>query len=99
MVNRHGLIVDAMVTAATGTAERDAALTMLGDLPDGGRITVGGDKNFDTRDFVCSSREMGVTPHVAQFPDTEHRHSAIDERTTRAGLNVGTTGAHRDVTT
>lgn len=33
MENRHGLIVDATVTAATGTAERDAALTMLGALP------------------------------------------------------------------
>ena len=83
MENRHGLIVDALVTAATGTAERDAALTMLGELLDGGRITVGGDKNFDTRDFVRSSREMGVTPHVAQYPDTERRSSAIDGRTTR----------------
>jgi transposase len=83
MENRHGLIVDALVTPATGTAERDAALTMLGDLPAGARITVGGDKNFDTRDFVRSSREMGITPHVAQYPDTEHRHSAIDGRTTR----------------
>ncbi len=71
MENRHGLIVDAVVTAATGTAERDAALTMLGDLPDGGRITVGGDKNYDTRDFVRHTREMGVTPHVAQYPDTD----------------------------
>jgi transposase len=83
MENRHGLIVDALVTAATGTAERDAALTMLGKLPDGRRITVGGDKNFDTRDFVRSSRQMGVTPHLAQYPDTERRRSAIDGRTTR----------------
>jgi hypothetical protein len=83
MENRHGLIVDALVTAATGTAERDAALVMLGELPNGRRITVAGDKNFDTRDFVRSSREMGVTPHVAQYPDTDRRRSAIDGRTTR----------------
>jgi transposase len=83
MENRNGLIVDAMVTAATGTAERDAALIMLGELPDGGRITVGGDANYDTRDFVRQTREMGVTPHVTQFPETPHRGSAIDERTTR----------------
>src|SRR6059036_3763441 len=57
MENRHGLIVDALVTAATGMAERDAALTMLGDLPEGGRITVSGDKNYDTRDFVRYTRE------------------------------------------
>jgi transposase len=83
MENRHGLIVDALVTPATGTAEREAALTMLAELPDGGRITVAGDKNYDTRDFVRSSRELGVTPHVAQYPDTACRHSAIDGRTTR----------------
>jgi transposase len=83
MENRHGLIADALDTAATGTAERDAALVMLGELPDGRRITVGADKNFDTRDFVRLSREMGVTPHVAQYPDTDRRSSAIDGRTTR----------------
>jgi transposase len=83
MENRNGLIVDAMVTAATGKAERDAALTMLGDLPDGGRITVGSDTNYDTRDFVRHTREMGVTPHVSQYPETDRRGSAIDARTTR----------------
>jgi len=87
--NRHGLIVDALVTAATGTAERDAALMMVGDLPDGGRLTVSGDKNYDTRDFVRHTREMGVTPHVAQYPETERRGSAIDGRTTRhAGYDI-----------
>lgn len=81
--NRHGLIVNALVTPATGTAERDAALAMLSELPDTGRITLGGDKNFDTRDFVRELRELGVTPHVAQFPETTRRSSAIDARTTR----------------
>src|SRR5262245_61197895 len=66
MENRNGLIVDAMVTAATGMAERDAALTMLGELPTGGRMAVGGDAN-----------------DVTQFPETPHRGSAIDGRTTR----------------
>jgi transposase len=60
MENRNGLIVNAMVSAATGTAERDAALTMLGELPDGGRITVGGNANYDTCDFVRHTREMGL---------------------------------------
>jgi transposase len=89
MENRHGLIVDALVTAATGTAERDAALTMLGALPDDRRVTVGGDKNYDTREFVRTAREMGVTPHVAQYPETDRRGSAIDGRTTRhAGYEI-----------
>jgi hypothetical protein len=81
--NRHGLIVDALVTPATGTAERAAAVTMLSDLPGTRRRTIGGDKNYDTRDFVREARELGVTPHVAQYPETERRGSAIDGRTTR----------------
>src|SRR2546428_9089329 len=48
--NRHGLIVDTLVTAATGTAERDAAIVMLGELPLTARhVTVGADKLYDTR--------------------------------------------------
>ncbi len=81
--NRNGLVVNALVTPANGTAEREAALAMLGDLPEGARITVAGDKNYDTRGFVQASRAMGVTPHVAQFPETERRGSASDGRTTR----------------
>jgi transposase len=81
--NRHGLIVDALATRADGTAERDAALLMLGDLPEAGRITVGADKNFDTREFVHVARTLGITPHVAQYVPTPRRASAIDARTTR----------------
>ncbi len=44
---------------------------MLGELPHRGRLTIGGDKNYDTRDFVGQTRKMYVTPHVAQDPDTE----------------------------
>jgi hypothetical protein len=44
MENRNGLIVDARLTRATGAAEPDAALAMLGDVPGQHRITVGADK-------------------------------------------------------
>ena len=81
--NRHGLIIDALVTHATGTAEREAAGAMIADLPDTGHVTVAGDNNYDTKGFVEQLREMGVTPHVAQYPETPHRGSAIDARTTR----------------
>src|ERR1700720_1143022 len=65
--NRHGFIVDTAVTAATGTAERDAAIAMLGELPlTARRVTVGGDKNFDMPAWVGAVRRMGITPHVAQ---------------------------------
>lgn len=66
MENRHGLIVDALLTKATGTAEREAALTMLGRLDGRHRITLGADKAYDAGQFVADLREINVTPHVAQ---------------------------------
>lgn len=87
MENRHGLAVGARLTQATGTAEREAALELVQELPAKGRITLGGDKNYDTRDFVDAARSLNVTAHVAQ--NTTNRKSAIDARTTRhAGYAV-----------
>jgi Transposase DDE domain len=80
--NRNGLIVDAEVWEANGTGERDAALAMLEQIAGIGQVTVGGDKNYDTRDFVAECRNLQVTPHVAQN-DQRKGGSAIDERTTR----------------
>lgn len=80
MENRNGLIVDARVTEANGTAERDTALDMIEDNARAGS-TVGGDKNYDTADFVAGCRERGCTPHVSQ--NNTNRRSAIDLRTTR----------------
>jgi transposase len=83
--NRNGLIVDSRVWEATGTAERYAALDMLQDLPGDRRVTVGGDKGFDTAEFVRECRNLQVTPHVAQNQG-RRGGSAIDGRTT---WNVG----------
>jgi len=80
--NRNGLIVDAEVFPANGTAERDAALAMLAQLPGTEPVTVGGDKGFDTFGFVAECRNLGVTPHVAQN-QTRRGGSGIDGRTTR----------------
>jgi transposase len=81
MENRHGLIVDARLTQASGTAEREAAKAMLDARPGRRRRTLGADKGYDAREFVDALRERGVTPHVAQ--NTSGRRSAIDRRTTR----------------
>jgi transposase len=89
MENRNGLIVDAMVTHADGTAERDAALLMTHARyrrrrKQGccGPFTVGADKAYDTNDFVTTLRSMNVRPHVTQ--NTKRAGgSAIDKRTTR----------------
>ena len=81
MENRHGLFVDSRVSDANGTAERDMAQAMVAAIPGRHRVTVGGDKNFDTAGFVAALQELNATPHVAQ--NTSHRRSAIDGRTTR----------------
>jgi transposase len=80
--NRNGLIVNAMAWEANGTAERNTALLMLEQIPGRQRLTVGGDKGFDTANFVAECRHMQVTPHVAQN-DKRRGGSALDERTTR----------------
>lgn len=81
--NRHGLIMQALVTHATGTAERDAAEALVATLPAHAHLTVGADKLYDTAGFVDRLRALGATPHVAQYPTTKRRASAIDRRTTR----------------
>ncbi len=76
--NRHGLVANVCTTAATGTAERDAAHMLLdASAPPGS--TVGGDKGFDVPTFVVGVRTLGITPHVAQ----KVKGSAVDGRTTR----------------
>ena len=88
MENRNGLIVDARLTEANGTAERATALDMIEDNAAPGS-TVGGDKNYDTADFVAGCRERGCTPHVSQ--NDTNRRSAIDARTTRhPGYRIST---------
>ena len=86
MENRNGLAVDAMLTHATGTAEREAALAML-DRRRRRRITLGADKAYDVADFVRALRQRGVTPHVAINGAVSKlgtvRKSAVDGRTTR----------------
>jgi len=87
MENRNGLVVDARVSVASGTAEREMAQSMVSDIPGGSPVTVGADKAYDTQCFVKSLRKVAATPHVAQ--NTTGRASAIDDRTTRhAGYQV-----------
>lgn len=81
MENRSGLIVQADLTRADGTAERRAALDMIHAHSPGStrKLTLGADKGYDSADFVRHLRQVCVTPHVAR----KSRHSAIDGRTTR----------------
>lgn len=85
MEHRNGLAVGGGVSQATGTAERATAIELLDEIPRAQRITVSGDKGYDTRDFVAALRERCATPHVAR----KTRFSAVDARVTRhAGYEV-----------
>lgn len=84
MENRHGLVVETRLTKATGTAEREASVEMVRAKRhrQSGRFTVGGDKNYDTREHVAALRRLNVTPHVAENR-ARPGGSAIDQRTAR----------------
>jgi IS5 family transposase len=85
--NRHGLVVQADATQASGTAEREIALAMIDGHAPGTchRLTLGADKAYYVSDFAAALRQKCVTPHVAQKATS----SAIDGRTTRhAGYGV-----------
>lgn len=88
MENRSGLVLATRLTQASGTAEREAALTMLDSYQSGrGRITLGADKAYDVTAFVQELRERHITPHIAIDGHTtktgKRRKTAIDRRTTR----------------
>ncbi|MCJ2019971.1 IS5 family transposase [Methylobacterium sp. E-065] len=93
MENRNGLVVDACLTHATGTAEREAALTMLDRRERRHRITLGADKAYDVQAFVGDLRVRRVSPHIAVngavSKTGKPRKTALDGRTTRhAGYAV-----------
>ena len=81
MENRHGLLVDARLVRASGTAECEAADAMIENLRGTHPITVGADKAYDTARHIAALRAMRATPHVAQNINA-HRGSNIDGRTT-----------------
>ena len=82
MENRNGLVIDAVVTHATGKSEWEAATAMLDELGGDRRITVGGDKKYDDAAFIAGLRSMNVTPHIAQNLNASGG-SVLDGRTTR----------------
>ena len=69
-------------------------------LPGSRRITLGGDKGYDTRDFVASCRALKVTPHIARN-EGRAGGSALDRRTARhpwlRGEPKGTQASRRDL--
>jgi transposase len=81
MENRNGLIVDVVVTTATGTAEREAALDMLdGQLTGMNTVTLAADRGYHVRQFIEECRGRNVTPHIAM---NDKKSNFLDRRTTR----------------
>lgn len=85
MKNRNGLVVDASLTHAAGTAEREAACS-LDRRPRRQRVTLGADKLFDVKAFAGDLRARRVTPHIAingaVSKTGKVRKTAVDGRTT-----------------
>jgi transposase len=77
--NRNGLVVDVETTLATGTAEREAAITMIDRTIRTEGATVGADKGYDVESFVEALRHRKVKAHVAR----KTTGSAVDGRTAR----------------
>ena len=66
--NRNGLVVRALATQASTTAEREAALAMLDTLrPAGAKLTLGADKGYQQERFVEALRARKIAPHVAEY--------------------------------
>jgi len=72
--NGNGLVVDTELVKASGTAERDAALLLVDRIGSGERITVAGDKGYDTRD-------SGRLKRLAESPE-----NAIKGKSQLAGV-------------
>jgi transposase len=87
MENRNGLAVQADVSHATGTSERDIALALIDRHKSPRRVTLAADKLFDVESFVTGLRVRKVTPHIAIDGRVSKlgvvRKTAIDGRTTR----------------
>ena len=90
--NRHGLVVNAMVTQADGFAEREPAKVMIRDARQATasadtEVTLGADKGYDAAEFIEELNRMKVTPHVAQ--NKAGRRSAVaDEIARREGYAI-----------
>jgi hypothetical protein len=83
MEHRNTILLDLQVEPADGTAERRAAIAMVdGVLPGHRRITVAGDRGYDSRACIAWCRALRVTPHIARN-QARPGGSALDARTVR----------------
>lgn len=66
--NRHGLIMAVRVSEANGTAECEAALTLVDQLNERQQIkpkTLGADRGYDSGPWMIALEERSICPHAA----------------------------------
>lgn len=65
--NRNGFVMAVDVTEANGTAECEAAVSMIDDLVRHGIVpaTLGADRGYDSGPCMIELESRGVTPHIA----------------------------------
>ena len=100
--NGNFLLVDFQVEPADGKAERRAAEAMADErLAGSGRITLAGDKGYDTHGFVASCRALKITRTWRRItrgrevprsmrapPGIRLRGQSMDAQTDRGGLRL-----------
>lgn len=92
MENRNGLILDTELTPASGTAEVEAAITMLdrwGDAMSPPK-SIGADANYHCAEFVTGCRNRNIAPHTALH--SNRVVPGLDRRTTsKTGYRISLT--------
>jgi len=97
MENRNGLVVGACGTQSSKTAEWEAGLTMLGQLPRPidpatGKprpITAGADKAYQDKSFIEGARKLQVVPHVAEYePNPKWPNWLTEEERQHPGFSI-----------
>ncbi|MFM9066642.1 MAG: IS5 family transposase [Planctomycetota bacterium] len=94
--NRNGLVMGVTTTQATGTAECEAALSMLDRLKarhDLAPKTLGSDKGFDSGPLFLQLEQRGIEPHCAMLtqpiPNPKHvRRHRRDEVAARTRMRA-----------
>jgi transposase len=87
--NRNGLVVAAMVTQSSTTAEQEAALAMVDKLKRTEPSTLGADKSYQQEQFVKQLRARRIRPHVAEYaPNPKWPNWLTEEERSGEGFSL-----------
>lgn len=85
--NRNGLVVAALATQSSSTAEREAAVAMLDRWqqarPHAGPLTLGADKGYQNQQLIEQLRARQVVPHIAEYAPNPKWPSFLTEQERR----------------